>query len=293
MTGVVWGATCVMTDWNALHTLLAVVSTGSYADAARKLGIDETTVSRRVRSLERDIGRRLLERGGRHLETTQVCRDVLSNLKDAERSIDLTLDKLAAPQDPRPIQTIRITSVDYICDQLLAPMVHLLTEERNFRIELVGDDRNLSLRRREADVALRLGPPMGGGTHSRFIADIEYSVYSAIAAKTRPEAWAALDIGQAHLQEVKWSETAGGDAGVRFTATSIAGLQKIIGSGIAIGFLPRFMADQDKLLHRLDTHETKSRSLWMLWHPEFEQAPYFTTITERMAAGLQQRLLPD
>lgn len=281
-----------MTDWNALHTLLAVVSTGSYADAARKLGIDETTVSRRVRSLERDIGRRLLERGGRHLETTQVCRDVLSNLKDAERSLDLTLDKLTAPQDPRPIQTIRITSVDYICDQLLAPMVHLLTEERNFRIELVGDDRNLSLRRREADVALRLGPPLGGGTHSRYIADIEYAVYSSTRPRSSNEAWAALDSGQAHLKEVKWSEDEGGGVGVRFTATSIAGLHKIIGSGIAIGFLPCFMADRDDTLQRLDLYESKSRPLWMLWHPEFEDAPYFNTVTERMANGLLKRLSP-
>lgn len=282
-----------MTDWNALHTLLAVVSTGSYADAARKLGIDETTVSRRVRSLERDIGRRLLERGGRHLETTQVCRDVFGHLKDAERSLDITLDKLTAPQDPRPIQTIRITSVDYICDQLLAPMVHALTEERNFRIELVGDDRNLSLRRREADLALRLGPPMGGGTHSQFVADIEYAVYSATRPRAANEAWAALDSGQAHLQEVKWSEMEGSAAGVRFTATSISGLHKIISSGIAIGFLPRFMADRDDSLQRLKQYEAKSRPLWMLWHPEFEEAPYFKTVTERMADGLLKRLAPN
>ncbi len=282
-----------MTDWNALHTLLAVVSTGSYADAARKLGIDETTVSRRVRSLERDIGRRLLERGGRHLETTQLCRDVLVHLKDAQRSLDLTLDKLAAPQDPRPIQTIRITSVDYICDQLLAPMLHAITEERNYRIELVGDDRNLSLRRREADVALRLGPPMGGGTHSKFIADIDYAVYASTRPRSNTEAWAALDIGQAHLQEVKWSEDAGNGTGVRFTATSIVGLHRIISSGIAMGFLPTFLASRDDSLQRVDPYETKSRPLWMLWHPEFEEAPYFQTVTERLADGLQKRLVSN
>lgn len=282
-----------MTDWNALHTLLAVVSTGSYADAARKLGIDETTVSRRVRSLERDIGRRLLERGGRHLETTQLCREVLIHLKDAERSLDLTIDKLTAPQDRRPVSTIRITSVDYICDQLLAPMLHALTEQRSYRVELVGDDRNLSLRRREADLALRLGAPVGGGTHSKFIADIEYAVYSSTRPGSNTESWAALDIGQAHLQEVKWSETAGSQSGVRFTATSIVGLQRIIASGIAIGFLPRFLADRDDNLQRLDPYEGKSRPLWMLWHPELEEASYFETITERLTDGLLRRLTPN
>ncbi len=285
-----WGFAGQMTDWNSLHTLLVVVSTGSYAEAARRLGIDETTVSRRVRSLERDIGRRLLERGGRHLETTQVCRDVFGHLKDAERSLDLTLEKLTAPQDRRPIQTIRITSVDYICDHLLAPMIHALTEERNYRIELVGDDRNLNLRRREADIALRLGPPMGGGTHSRYLADIEYAVYSATRPRLANEAWAALDSGQAHLQEVKWSESEGSEVGVRFTATSISGLHTIIESGIAIGFLPRFIADRNDGLQHLEQYEPKSRPLWMLWHPEFEEAPYFETVTERMAAGIMKRL---
>ncbi len=76
-----------MTDWNSSHTLLAVASTGSYADAARTLGIDETAVSRRIRALERDIGRRLLKRGGRHLKTTPAYWNVLQYLKDAENAL--------------------------------------------------------------------------------------------------------------------------------------------------------------------------------------------------------------
>ncbi|MEM7425464.1 MAG: LysR family transcriptional regulator [Pseudomonadota bacterium] len=278
-----------MTDWNSLHTLLAVVSTGSYADAARKLGIDETTVSRRVRALERDIGRRLLERGGRHLTTTPACQDILHHLEDAEASLDRTLEKLGVAE-VRPIPTVRITSVDYVCDRLLAPAAHIIARGRNFRLELIGDDRNLNLRRHEADVALRLAKPASDLSHARFIADVEYAAYEAARSRTNTREWAALDLAQLHLQEVRWSEKEGSNDGVRFTATSFSSIHAMVSSGAATAFLPRFMAEPDTGLRRIEDIEQRTRPLWMIWHPEFEQETHFNTVADRITDTLREKL---
>lgn len=152
--------------------------------------------------------------------------------------------------EPRAVSTIRITSVDYVCDRLLAPMIDVLTKDRNFRIELVGDDRNLSLRKREADIALCLAKPSGDLSHACFIADIEYSAYQSVKSKSNQQNWAALDIGQLHLQEVRWSEKEGSDSGVRYTATSLSGLLNIVETGVAITFLPKFMAEVNPALRQ-------------------------------------------
>ena len=277
-----------MTDWNSLHTLLAVVSTGSYADAARKLGVDETTVSRRIRALERDIGRRLLERGGRHLATTPACQSILRHLEDAEASLDLTLEKLGAVES-RTIATVRITAVDYVCDRLLAPDLKTITRGRNFRIELIGDDRNLNLRRHEADIALRLAKPAGDLSYTRFLADVEYAAYESAEIRSNTREWAALDLAQLHLKEVRWSEEEGSNEGVRFTATSFASIQSIVVSGAAVAFLPRFMAEHDPALRRIEEIESRTRPLWMMWHPELEAETHFATVTDRITDTVNLR----
>ena len=278
-----------MTDWNSLHTLLAVVSTGSYADAARKLGIDETTVSRRIRALERDLGRRLLERGGRQLTTTPACQGILHHLLEAEASLDLCLEKLGAV-DVRTIATVRITAVDYVCDRLLAPDLSTISRGRNFRIELIGDDRNLNLRRHEADIALRLAKPTGDLSYTRFLSDVAYAAYESADARTNTREWAALDLAQLHLKEVRWSEEEGSQDGVRFTATSFASIQSIVASGGAAAFLPRFMAEDDPALRRIEDIEPRTRPLWMIWHPELEAETHFATVTDRITDTVRQRL---
>ncbi len=278
-----------MTDWNSLHTLLAVVSTGSYADAARKLGIDETTVSRRVRALERDIGRRLLERGGRHMKTTPACQSILHHLQDAEASLDRTLERLGAAE-LRTMATVRITSVDYICDRLLAPAIHIISRSRSFRIELIGDDRNLNLRRHEADIALRLAKPAGDLSHARFVADVEYVAFESARSTGNAREWAALDLAQSHLKEVRWSEEAGSNDGVRFTATSFASIEAMVVSGAAAAFLPKFMGEPDAGLRRVPEIEGRTRPLWMIWHPEFEAETHFNTVTDRLTDTLRERL---
>ena len=278
-----------MTDWNSLHTLLAVVSTGSYADAARKLGIDETTVSRRIRAFERDIGRRLLERGGRHLTTTPACQSILRHLQDAEASLELSLEKLGAIET-KSAATVRITAVDYICDQLLAPGLNDLARGRNFRIELIGDDRNLNLRRHEADIALRLAKPAGDLNYARFLSNVEYAAYESAAVRSNTREWAGLDLAQLHLKEVRWSEEEGSDEGVRFTATSFAAIQAIAASGAAAAFVPRFMAEPDPSLRRIEDIEVRTRPLWMIWHPELEDETHFVTVTDRIAETVLARL---
>lgn len=153
-------------DWEGWRTVLAVARAGTSAGAAVALGIDATTAGRRVRALEERLGRRLFEREGTRLKPTPICADALPSLEAAEEALART-EEATAGTPPGRVRTVRITSVAPLCELVLAPAVPRLLVGRRLRVELIAENRNLSLPRREADAALRLGPPSGGAPAER------------------------------------------------------------------------------------------------------------------------------
>ena len=66
-----------MLDWSNLQHFLALATTDSLPKAAERLGVNRTTISRRINDLEKAVGAKLFERRGQNLVLTQAGRDVL------------------------------------------------------------------------------------------------------------------------------------------------------------------------------------------------------------------------
>ena len=84
-----------MLDWSNLQHFLAFATTDSLPKAAEKLGVNRTTVSRRIADLEKAFGATLVERRGRNLVLTQSGRDVLA----VAEGIDGQLQGMGCPSD--------------------------------------------------------------------------------------------------------------------------------------------------------------------------------------------------
>src|SRR5262245_43224333 len=167
-----------MENWEGWHTLLTVVETGTLSGAAAQLRIDATTIGRRISRLEAKLGRRLLVRRGGRLEPTATCRSLLPRLEEAAQQIEFA-HSLAAGEGARASRRpVRITSVAFLCDHLLAPQIQMLAAGRQ-PIELLAEDKNFNLARNEADLALRLGSPQGARAGARQVGWVRYAVYAA------------------------------------------------------------------------------------------------------------------
>ena len=182
-------------NWNDFRHVLAVSRGRTLSGAARLLGVDDTTVARRLAAVQKTLGVRLYQRlPDATLQFTSAGARAALQAERIEREIG-TLHAALSGTDDLVSGTVRVTSVPIIVDHLLVPASRFLIERHpQLVLELVGDARDLSLTRREADLALRLARPKTGGTQikARRVGTLRYASYAAASCSPR-EARAALD----------------------------------------------------------------------------------------------------
>jgi DNA-binding transcriptional LysR family regulator len=148
-----------MADLNSLAIFAKVVEAKGFSEAARRLNIPLSTVSRRVAELEDQLGVRLLERSTRHLRLTDVGAEVLDH---AQRSAELSeaVDTLVSNQLSTVAGVLRLSAPPSISDTLLAPLLGAFQASYpNIRVQVFVTDRFVDLIAEGIDIVFRLGAP--------------------------------------------------------------------------------------------------------------------------------------
>jgi DNA-binding transcriptional LysR family regulator len=270
-----------MENWDGWHTLLTVIETGTLSGAAAQLHIDATTIGRRLDRLETKLGRRLLVRRGGRLEPTATCRALLPRLEEAAQQIESARNVAVGEGSKGQRRPVRITSVAFLCDHLLAPQIQVLAAGRQ-PIELLAEDKNFNLARREADLALRLGPPQGSRRGARQVGWVRYAVYAAIDRDASKLPWAALDSSLAPLPEVRYVEAQAKGGGIQFRASKLQTLAVIAASGAARVVLPHLMGDRHPRLQRFGDLSILKRPLWLIAGTDEAQSPQVAAVARRI-----------
>ena len=149
-------------NWDDVQLFLAVAETGSLSGAARQLRIGQPTVSRRLAALEYRMGAKLFDRrvDGASL-TSAGERLVLPATRMAEWAGEVGRVAESPTQAPRGL--VRVTGSPFVCHDFLAPFAAWLAQkEPGLRLEVLSTMEYLDLGRGEADLALRLRPPVDG-----------------------------------------------------------------------------------------------------------------------------------
>nr|WP_277608434.1 LysR substrate-binding domain-containing protein [Microbulbifer elongatus] len=144
-------------NWEGVNEFVAVAETGSFTDAARKLGISTAQVSRQVKALESRLSTRLFYRTTRRVSLTEVgqvyyqhCRQLLEGLADAERAVT---DLQQAPRG-----RLRLTAPVTYGETTLAPLVHdFALRYPELQVEMALTNQKLDLVAEGFDLAVRLG----------------------------------------------------------------------------------------------------------------------------------------
>jgi DNA-binding transcriptional LysR family regulator len=270
-----------MENWDGWHTLLTVVEAGTLSGAAAHLHIDATTIGRRLDRLEAKLGRRLLVRRGGRLEPTATCRALLPRLEEAAQQLESAQTVASGEGGKAQRPPVRVTSVAFLCDHLLAPQIQVLAAGRQ-PIELLAEDKNFNLARREADLALRLGPPQGSRRGARQVGWVRYAVYAATDRDAGKLPWAALDSSLAPLPEVRYVEAQAKGSGIQFRASKLQTLAAIAASGAARVVLPHLMGDRHPRLQRFGDLSVLKRPLWLIAGTDAAQSPQVAAVAQRI-----------
>jgi len=266
-------------DWGRWQTLLAVSRMGTYSKAATSLYVDATTVARRIALLEKRIGRNLFFRQNGRLCPTDYCEQLLSHVETAYESLRSAEHESIQPDNGVMWRSLRLTAAPFLVTNILAPKIYTLTQKHQIRIELIGTPTNVSLSKREADIAIRIeDSPEKINIHSaqvkpELIGNIDYAVYCKKTLNAEHLPWAGI---MENLVRSSGSQTmlalAGAD-GFRYSTLHFDSLVKIIVTGAAKAMLPCFLANKYRELKQLD-HIVLSQPLWMLSHQQDTDIPH-------------------
>lgn len=154
-----------MTDLNSLALFAKVIEAGSFSEAARRLKMPISTVSRRIAELEDQLGVRLLERSTRNLRLTELGAEVLEH---AVRSAELNeaVESVVSNRLSDVSGTLKLSAPPSVSDTLLTPLVTAFQASYpNVRVQILVTERLVDLIVEGVDLAFRLGAlePMPGG----------------------------------------------------------------------------------------------------------------------------------
>ena len=178
-----------MPDLNALIVFAKVIEARSFSEAARRLKMPVSTVSRRVADLEDQLGVRLLERSTRSLRLTDVGSDVLER---ANRIMEISeaLDGHVSNQLSRVAGTLRLSAPPSISDSLLMPLVGAFQASYPaVRVQILITERKIDHIADGIDLAFHVGPMQDSSLVARRILTYRHQLVASpayLAGKTPP-----------------------------------------------------------------------------------------------------------
>lgn len=280
-------------DWDDLRTFLAVARNGTLSAAARKLGVTQPTMGRRLAAMEARTGARLLQRLPDGYALTPLGEAVLGNAERAEAEV-LAAERAITGKDVALEGVVRLTTVDSLAARIVAPaLAELQSRHPGIIVELVPDSRSLSLSKREADIALRMSRFEGHEVVARRVGTFAIGLYASAAYTQRVEQGevrlvTALD-DQVHLPEFKWLREAYPDAltGFRSNSREVQVHATLAGAGIAA--LARYRADIESGLVRLDLAKPDLvREIWLGVHVDMRHMPRVRAVTDAVVEALRE-----
>lgn len=272
-------------DWNDVRYALVIARCGSLASAAGALGVDQTTVARRLRALESRLGTPLFERLKGRLAPTPAGGVLVERGVRIEREI-AALRHLAADHQTQVQGVIRITAVDAVISHYLArQLAALRARHPALAVELIASSKTLDLCRREADIAVRLARPQSGDFVVRRLAELAYGVYGArgepVAEDWNACHWVAYENSLAQVPEMRWLAQRAGDERIVLRCNNMDALATAVADGLGLGVLPRLVGARHAALCCLSGDEpVLRREMWLVVPRELRDVPRIRAVSD-------------
>lgn len=277
--------------WDDFRLIDAVAATRNLPAAALRLGIDHSTVFRRLKQVEALLGMPLFERHRAGYTLTSAGEEIAALAARVDEDITTVTRRLAG-QVPAPSGDVRLATSDSILSDLLMPMlVRFRQANPAIRLDVVTGNAALNLSRRDADVAVRATDAPPDTLVGRRAARIAWALYGA-AGRERGHApdWVCLGDNLSGLRVVREAQAMVPAERLVGRFDTVLGLAHAVAAGLGIGHLPCFLADAWPGLERLAApEEAYATDLWLLTHPDLRNTPRIRAVLDSLAEAIAEK----
>ena len=272
-----------MNDWNDLKFFLAIAHNGTVSGAARLLGVNYTTVIRRLNSFEESMGFSVFERQSNGYTLTRAGEAVLVSAQTIENEF-VSLNNQATGSDNNLNGTIRIATTDLLASTLMPDMGDFLRRHSDIDLEVIGDSVSVDLANREADIAIRI-TNHSPNEHllTRKIGVVTGSIYASasyleqnLKKNIEEHTWIGWDDNLSHKVTRQFiGDYIPESAKISCKVNSGVSLLQAIKSGIGIGYLWDFIGDKTPEIQRIYPDKEYALDLCLLINKDLYSTPRF------------------
>jgi DNA-binding transcriptional LysR family regulator len=292
-----------MYDWGDLRFFLATARKGSTLAAARELGVNQTTIARRIAALETALSVRLFDR---HRDGYRLSEAGAAIVTQAERiaAEAEAFERLVAQHKRDLSGVIRVTTPESFAEIVLTPwLAEFIDLYPDIKVEVIATDRRFDLARGEADIAIRATKqPREPGIVARKLADSRWGVYCSHRYAAKHGAPACADDLNDHLfigadgvlttlDMFVWLAKVAPRAKIRSVCNSISNMLVAVKTGHGVGALPRELA-QSELIECFPLPNNGAYGWYLIVREALKDVPRVKAFTQFIAAraGTLKRL---
>jgi len=282
-----------------LLILLAVGRSGRFVSAADELGLNHTTISRRIAALEESVGGRLLVRSAAGWELTDLGREALA----AAETVESAMRSLAGPRGDRSLEgVVRMSATDGFSAYIAAPAAAAVRRRHPLvSVEIVAATRRVTQQRSGLDVEVVVGEPQVHRAEATRLGDYCLGLYGSreyLAAHGAPTTRAGLADhalvyfidSMLQVDDLDLARTFAPAMRESVTSTNVFVHVEATRAAAGLGLLPCFMADRhDDLIRVLPDDVALLLSYWLVARAETLRRPEVAALVDAIRARMDDQ----
>jgi DNA-binding transcriptional LysR family regulator len=290
--------------WDDVRLFLALCRARTVSEAGRTLGVDSSTVSRRLNALEQVLAATLFDRGHEGISATKAAEDLLPVAEEME-SVMLRFASAADGLEREVSGLVRIACPPDVADVVIAPLLRDLFERYPaLRIEIAPGEAVIDLGRREADLALRTVRPTQGDLVVTRVTSVRWVVVAspALAKKLGPlrawhdAPWVGWGERLSQIGPARWLATHAKDVVPIVISDSMKVQLAVVGAGVGVTLVPEPSAQYYGLvpvklapaLHE-DAGQWPTDELFLVTHRALRDVPRVRAVWDLLLEPLRSR----
>lgn len=261
-------------DWDDLKYLLAVADAGALAPAAKALGVDPSTVSRRISALEKALATELVARTPEGMTLTTAGHAAVAVARRIDGDVAALAAELAGSLEV-PAGMVRVSTTEAFATNVLRAVAPLHARFPRLQIDVVPVHQAVDLRRREADLAVRMFRDEHDGLALRKLGQIGWSLYATTRylathapGKGLLDGHAVIGFTDTAMSGAQWLAQHAKPESIRVRTTSPRSALEAALADLGVCVVPCYLAEREPGLARLTDQVVAHSEVYAVFLPE-------------------------